>query len=155
MLQFKGEKKLGQDPQTCWTKLTDLQFFRQCISNIESASQPGPDQVQFKLRPGVSFVRGTLEVTVKVERTEIGKSARYIIKSRSIGISSDAEAILSVEPGPGGTHLQWTVVIKTLGGLLKAVPQGLIKASAQKVITDIWSAVEQNLRGFGEAPHQG
>ena len=154
MLQFEGEKTLAQDPQICWTKLTDLRFLGQCISNIESAKQSGPDQVQFKLRPGVSFVRGTLEVTVKLERTEIGKSARFLINSRSIGISSDAEAMIKLEPGSGGTHLHWTVVIKTLGGLLKAVPQGLIKASAQKVITDIWSAVEQNLGDLSEAPQQ-
>jgi carbon monoxide dehydrogenase subunit G len=154
MLQFEGERTLAQDPATCWSKLTDLRFLSQCISNIESAGQSGPDMAQFKVRPGVSFVRGTLEVTVRVEKTEIEKSARFFINSRSIGLSSDAEAIIKLEPGPGGTHLSWTVVIKTLGGLLKAVPQGLIKASAQKVITDIWSAVEQNLSGIRAGPQQ-
>ncbi len=145
MLHFEGDKTLASDPEVCWAKLSDPRFLVQCIPNLESMTQPRPDQVQFKVRPGVSFVRGTLDITIKVEEVEPGKSARYSVHSRAIGSSSDAEAILMIEPTPGGTHLRWTVNIKTLNGLLKAVPQGLIKASAQKVITDIWSAVELKL----------
>jgi carbon monoxide dehydrogenase subunit G len=145
MLQFEGEKTLPLGPEACWMKLTDSEFLSQCIPNVESVSQSAPSQIQLKLRPGVSFVRGTLDVTIKVEKGEPGKSARYAAHSRAIGSSSDAEAKLNLEPVPGGTHLRWTVVIKTLGGLLKAVPQGLIKASVQKVITDLWSEVEQKL----------
>jgi hypothetical protein len=31
--------------------------------------------------------------------------------------------------------------------LLKAVPQGLLKAAAQKVINDAWTALEAKLQG--------
>jgi len=145
MLQFEGEKSLPLDPEACWVKLTDTQFLSQCIPNVESVTQTGQDQIQLKLRPGVSFVRGTLDVMIKVEKGELGKSVRYFAHSRAIGSSSDAEADLKLEPVPGGTNLRWTVTIKTLSGLLKAVPQGLIKASVQKVITDLWSEVERKL----------
>jgi carbon monoxide dehydrogenase subunit G len=151
MLQFEGERTLHQDSQTCWTKLSDPRFLSECIPNAELAASVGqsgpesPSQAQFRVRPGVSFVRGTLDVTIKVEKGEPGKSARYSIHSRAIGSSSDAEALLELEPVAGSTHLRWKVEIKTLGGLLKAVPQGLIKASAQKVVADIWSAVEKKL----------
>jgi carbon monoxide dehydrogenase subunit G len=145
MLQFDGKKTLVQDAETCWTKLSDPSFLGRCISNVESVAQSGPDKIQIKLRPGVSFVRGTLDVTIQIEKGEPGRSLRYSIHSRGIGSTSDAAATVQLEPAPVGTEVQWTVVIKTLGGLLKAVPQGLIKASAQKVITDIWSAVERQL----------
>jgi carbon monoxide dehydrogenase subunit G len=145
MLHFEGEKTLKLDDETCWAKLSDPRFLGQCVPNLESTTQPGPDQVQLKVRPGVSFVRGTLEITIKVEKSEPRKTARYYVQSRAIGSSSDAEAILMVEPATDGTRLRWTVNIKTLNGLLKAVPQGLIKASAQKVITDLWMSVENKL----------
>ena len=151
MLQFEGERTLPQDPQTCWAKLSDPRFLSECIPNAElggSVGQSGPEppnQAQFRVRPGVSFVRGTLDVTIKVEKGEPGKSARYFIHSRAIGSSSDAEAFLELEPVDSGTHLRWRGDIKTLSGLLKAVPKGLIKASAQKVVADIWSAVENKL----------
>ena len=146
MLHFEDHKNLSPEPMACWAKLTDLRFLTQCIPNIESVVQSQPDQVRFKLRPGVSFVRGSLDVTLKVEKIELGKSARYSIHSQGIGSSSDVEALLTLEPVESGSRLHWIVEIKSLGGLLKALPQGLIKASAQKVIGDIWSAVEKKLQ---------
>jgi carbon monoxide dehydrogenase subunit G len=143
MLQFEGERTLSQDLKECWNKLTDPRFISLCIPDVELVGESSADQVRFKHRPGVSFIRATLDVTVKVEKIEIEKSVRYLVHSRSIGASSDAEASLALNPVAGGTHVNWNVNIKTLGGLLKAVPQGLIKASAEKVLTDIWSAVEK------------
>jgi carbon monoxide dehydrogenase subunit G len=55
------------------------------------------------------------------------------------------EAVLRLTPEGDGTRVAWTADVKSLGGLLKALPQGLLKASAQKVIGDIWAAVEAKL----------
>src|SRR5216684_3138042 len=126
MLQLEGDKTLAQDPSVCWANLSDPGFLLECIPNAEqsgSVGQEGSDEIQFKLRPGVSFIRGTLDVTIKVEKVELGgpvKSVRYLIHSRAIGSSSDAEALLKLESVAGGTHVSWTILIKTLGGLLKA-----------------------------------
>jgi len=148
MLRFEGDKRLIPEPVTCWAKLTDLAFLTQCISNIEAVVQSQPDQARFKLRPGVSFVRGTLEVTVKIDQIEPAKSARYSIRSQGIGSSSDVEALLTLTPAENGSRVHWGVEIKSLGGLLKAIPQGLIKASAQKVIGDILAEVETKLNAL-------
>jgi carbon monoxide dehydrogenase subunit G len=94
----------------------------------------------------MSFVRGSLDVTLQIKKIELGKSAQYSVHSRGIGSSSDVEAFLTLKPVENGCQLHWSVEIKSLGGLLKALPQGLIKASAQKVIGDIWSAVEKKLQ---------
>ena len=148
MLRFEGDKTLTPEPATCWAKLTDLAFLTQCISNIEAVVHSQPDQARFKLRPGVSFVRGTLEVTVKIDKAEPARSARYSIRSQGIGSSSDVEALLTLAPAEQGSHLHWVVDIKSLGGLMKAIPQGLIQASAQKVIGDILSAAETKLNAL-------
>jgi len=145
MPRFEGERKLLQEPGTCWSQLTDPGFLVQCIPNIESLSQSQPDQLRFKVRPGVSFVRGTLDVVVKIDKIEPAKSARYRIHSQGIASSSEVEVLLTFTPAESGTHLNWAADIKLLGGLLKAIPQGLIQASAHKVINDILSAVETKL----------
>jgi carbon monoxide dehydrogenase subunit G len=148
MLRFEGDKRLIPDPATCWAKLTDPGFLTRCISNIEAVVQSQPDQARFKLRPGVSFVRGTLEVTVKIDQIEPARSARYSIRSQGIGSSSDVEALLTLTPAESGSRVHWVAEIKSLGGLLKAIPQGLIKASAQKVIGDILAEVETKLNAL-------
>src|SRR5262245_41252892 len=98
MLTIEGEHNLPAQAGTCWAKLTDPQFLTGCISNIESVVQSQPDQVRFKLHPGVSFVRGSLDVTLQIQKIESGKSARYWVHSQGIGSSSDVEALLTLKP---------------------------------------------------------
>ena len=41
----------------------------------------------------------------------------------------------------GGTRVLWSGDITSLSGLLKLAPKGLIQATAQKVIADVWLAI--------------
>jgi carbon monoxide dehydrogenase subunit G len=145
MLHFEGTKDLPQPAAEVWAKLRDARFLVQCIPGVESVSESQPDRAACVLRPGFAFVRGTLELTLQVEEAEAGKTARVLLHSKGIGTTSDVEAAYTVEPRDGGTHLSWTADVKELGGLLKAVPPGLVKAAAQKVIGDAWTAVEVKL----------
>lgn len=146
MLVFEGDQDFFQPPDVVWSKLTDPGFLVRCIPDVQSVAREGPDEAVFTLRPGFSFVRGTLQVTLQVVEANKPVSARLRANSKGIGTSSDVEATLSLAPHNGGTRVHWVAEVKELGGLLKAVPQGLIKASAQKVIADIWSAIVANFQ---------
>ena len=103
-------------------------------------------RLAIKLEDGFAFVRGTLELTLRMADIVAGSSARLLLHSKGIGSTSDVEAALAFTPEGTGTRVRWTADVKHLGGLLKAVPQGLIKAAAQKVIADAWTAVEGKLQ---------
>ena len=145
MLHIEGDKDFAQAPAVVWGKLTDTRFLAQCIPGAESVAQVGPDRVECTLRPGFAFVRGTLELTLQLADLVPEQSARLLLHSKGIGSTSDVEAALALAPQEGGTRLHWAVEAKTLGGLLKAVPPGLIKASAQKVIADALATAEAKL----------
>jgi uncharacterized protein len=145
MVRFEGEKEFAQAPADLWAKLRDARFLAQCIPDVESVTQSESDHAALILRPGFSFVRGTLEVTLRVVDAVAARTVRYLIVSKGIGSSSDVEASASLEPQGTGTRVHWTVEVKTLGGLLKMVPSGLIRGAAQKVIQDAWTAVETKL----------
>jgi carbon monoxide dehydrogenase subunit G len=147
MLHFEGTKDLPQPAAEVWAKLRDARFLVQCLPGVESVAGAEADRASCTLRPGFAFVRGTLELALEVADVEPGKTARLGLHSKGIGTTSDVEAVYTVEPREGGTHLTWSADVKELGGLLKAVPQGLIKAAAQKVIGDAWTAVEAKLAG--------
>ncbi len=102
------------------------------------------------LRPGFSFVRGTLEVVLHVIDALSPTAARYEVASKGIGSSADVTATVALEPQGAGTRVRWTAEVKTLGGLLKMVPSGLIRGAAEKVVNDAWSAVEAKLRDHAE-----
>ncbi|MGH7172816.1 MAG: SRPBCC family protein [Gemmataceae bacterium] len=144
MVHFEGEQDFPQTPAELWTKLTDARFLVQCIPDVESVTEAESDHARLVLRPGFSFVRGTLEATLRVVDA-VEPSARYLIVNKGIGSSADVEATVALAPQGTGTRVHWTAEVKTLGGLLKMVPSGLIRGAAQKVVNDAWNAVEAKL----------
>jgi carbon monoxide dehydrogenase subunit G len=69
------------------------------------------------------------------------------LKSKGIGSSSEVETALTLTPHEQGTKIRWTADVKSLGGLLKMVPTGLIRGAANKVIEDTWTGVTTKLQG--------
>jgi carbon monoxide dehydrogenase subunit G len=145
MLHFEGDKDFAQPPAELFAKLSDARFLVQCIPGAESVKQAEPAAASCVIRPGFSFARGTLELTLKVTEAVPDSALRVLAHSKGIGSTSDVETALSFTPCDDGTRVHWTADVKNLGGLLKAVPQGLIQAAAQKVIEDAWTAVEKKL----------
>jgi carbon monoxide dehydrogenase subunit G len=124
----------------------------QCIPDVESVTEVAPERAVLVLRPGFSFVRGTLDLTLTVPEAVSPESARYLAASKGIGSSADVQAVLQFTPEGPGTRVRWTAEVKALGGLLKMVPQGLIRGAAQKVIGDVWAAVEAKLKEASPGP---
>jgi carbon monoxide dehydrogenase subunit G len=145
MLHFEGDKDFSRAPRELWDKLSDARFLVQCIPDVESVSQSERDSLLCKLRPGFAFVRGTLELTLQVAEAVAAKSVRLALHTKGIGTTTQVETVLAFSPQDAGTRIHWTADVKELGGLLKAVPQGLIRAAAQKVIADAWKAVAAKL----------
>jgi carbon monoxide dehydrogenase subunit G len=146
MLHFEGDRDLPLPPAELSTRLADARFLVQCIPGAESVSVAEADHAVCKLRPGFSFVRGTLDVTLRVTEAVPGTSTRLTLNSKGIGTTSEVAVQLAYAPQDSGTRVHWTADITQLGGLLKAVPQGLIQGAAQKVIEDVWANVTAKLQ---------
>ena len=145
MLRFEGDRDFRQVPAELWEKLSDARFLAQCIPDVETVRLAEPARAEVVLRPGFAFVRGTLDLTLEVVDPVEPTSARLVLRAKGMGSSSDVEATLALAPQGEGTRVHWAVEIKALGGLLKPVPQGLIRGAAQKVVTDAWAAVDARL----------
>ena len=87
-----------------------------------------------------------MDVTLQVVDKAPPTSARLVMTSKGVGSSSTVEATLALAPRESGTRMHWIAEVKELGGLLKMVPQGLIRGAAQKVLDDAWKSVEAKLR---------
>jgi carbon monoxide dehydrogenase subunit G len=143
MLHFEGDIVFSQNADDLWSRLSDARFLVQCIPGVESVSQAEPEQAVCVLRPGFAFVRGTLEISLRVVDPVSAKAVRFNVRSKGIGSSSTVEAALTFQSHNSSTQVHWTADVLELGGLLKAVPRGLIQGSAQKVIADVWAAIEK------------
>jgi carbon monoxide dehydrogenase subunit G len=149
MLRFEGDRDFTRPPAEVWAKLTDPKFIVECIPDVQTVKAVGSDHTELVLRPGFSFVRGTLDVSLKIVDAVAPSSAKIRILGKGIGSSSDVESVLTLTPQGESTRVHWTVEIKELGGLLKMVPAGLIRGAAEKVVNDAWAGVSARLSTAG------
>jgi carbon monoxide dehydrogenase subunit G len=146
MIQFEGDRDFALPPQALWDKLSDARFLVGCIPDVESVARAEPAEAVCTIRPGFSFVRGTLELTIRVAESSPAQSVKLLLLSKGMGNSSTVEATLAFAPREEGTRLRWVAQVKEMGGLLKMVPQGLVRGTAQKIVADAWTAVDARLK---------
>jgi carbon monoxide dehydrogenase subunit G len=145
MLHFEGTRDFPQPPAALWPKLSDIRFLVQCVPGVEGSAQVDQDRASWTLRPGLSFMRGKLDITLDVVERQPETRVKLRLHGKGIGSTNTVEVNLTLAANDSGSQVQWTAHITELGGLLKAVPQGLIKASALKVINDVWQEAERRL----------
>jgi carbon monoxide dehydrogenase subunit G len=153
MLRFEGDRDFPQPPAELFARLGDARFLVGCIPDVEAVREADAGRAELVLRPGFAFVRGTLDVTLRITEKSEPSAVRVALDSRGIGSTSEVEASLALAPADGGTRVHWVAEVKSLGGLLKMVPSGLIRGAAQKVINDAWDRVAAAL-GPGQADKQ-
>lgn len=136
-LPFEGNKTFAQPADFLWEKLHDARFLGKCIPDVEAVTETTKTSFACRLRPGFSFVRGTLDLTLQVSDASPMQPIRLELRTRGIGTSSAVQAVLEVRAIESGSNVHWLVDVE-LGGLLKAVPGGLLRAAAQKVLSDAW-----------------
>jgi uncharacterized protein len=146
MLHFEGNKEFPQTPEELQKKLSDARFLVQCIPDVESVSRADVNEAVCTIRPGFAFVRGTLELTIQVAEAQSNSRVKLMLQTKGIGSTSDVLVSFSLADVGSGTRLHWVAEVQNLGGLLKAVPQGLTKAAAQKVIGDVLAMLEKSLQ---------
>lgn len=145
MLHFEGNQDFQQPPAAVFAKLSDARFLLECVPGVEAVQKAEADEAICTLRPGFTFVRGTLTVTLQVLERVPDTSIKLLARAKGIGSGNDVEALLTLSPSSDGTALHWSAEAKNFSGLLKMVPAGLMQGAAQKVIADVWVTVKQKL----------
>ena len=148
MIQLDGEKELAQPIHQVAEKLTDLNFLIQVIPDVTEVKTVNHDHAELTIRPGFSFLRSALHLSLKKLESSDAKVPRYQVITKGVGSSTTVETSFDLAETASGCVLRWKVGVIELGGLLKAAPKGLIQASAQKVVSDILARLEAR-RGEG------
>ena len=144
MLRFEGDREFELSATETHARLTDLSFLVACIPDVELVRAIDINHADLVLRPGFSFVRGTLDTTLRlVERDAPG--AKFLLASKGIGSTSEVQATLTVTENGTGSRVHWTAEVTSLGGLLKLVPAGLIRGAAEKVVNDAWDRIGREM----------
>ena len=145
MQSFEGERQFTLPPDQLWPKLRDAEFLITCIPDASPHDGATRDRGVATVHPGFSFMRGSIDVTIEILGGAEPTLLRYSQKSKGIGSSSEVETAVTLTPHEGGTKVNWHADVKSMGGLLKMVPSGLIRGAANKVIEDVWACLCEKL----------
>jgi carbon monoxide dehydrogenase subunit G len=145
MIHFEGERTFTQPVGEVATKLSDASFLVSCIGGVEEVVTATPDSAVWKLRPGFSFIRGTLTINMTIAERVANTSTKVKMVSKGIGASTTVIAELRFAAREEGTAVRWVADVTEITGLLKMVPKGLIQSTASKVIEETWVGIEKKL----------
>lgn len=144
-LTFGGEERFDARPEKVFGLLTDLDAMAGTIPDLVSSERVDARTLKCVVRPGFSFLRGTMKLTIGLGETTPPTDATMNVTAQGIGVGMDVVSQLNIGPDGAGSLLTWTANVENLKGLISAVSPSLIKAAADQVIRHAWTEVRKAL----------
>lgn len=149
LIHLEGTEHFALANEPLWERLTDLSFVVQCMPDLDKVVLTEPQRIVFRVRPGFTFIRGTLEITLSLIDARRPDQARMKIVSKGVGsgVTLEASVVLAdaASQTDGQTCLAWTADVLELQGLLKPVGKSLIAAAARQVIAAAFERLRAEL----------
>jgi carbon monoxide dehydrogenase subunit G len=143
--EFGGEERFAVPPEKLYALLTDLDALAATIPDLVSAEKVDDRTLKCVVRPGFSFLRGTMKLAISLGDAKAPERAAMKVSAQGIGVAMDVVSNLSIQADGTGSLLTWSARIEQLKGLIAAVSPALIKAAADQVIRHAWEQVRKRL----------
>jgi carbon monoxide dehydrogenase subunit G len=147
---FSGVETFTAPPAQVFAALTDLDALPAAMPGLVSSERVDDRTLKAVVRPGLTFMAGQIRLTLTLEERRPPAFAVMRVVAASIGVAMNIDTKLDLSPiGEEGqsTRLNWEARVHDMRGLITAVPGGLIRAAADKVITDGWKAMRSRIEG--------
>jgi carbon monoxide dehydrogenase subunit G len=144
-IEFGGEERFAASAERVYALVTDLGAMAETIPDLVSAEKADARTLKCVVRPGFSFLRGTLRMAIALGECQPPDQAAMNVEAQGIGLSMRVASQLQVAREGDGSRLEWTARVEELRGLIAAVSPGLIRAAADQVIRHTWNEVRKKL----------
>lgn len=144
-LEFGGEEHFAATPERVFDAITDLDLLSQHIPDVVSVTRIDDRALRCVVRPGFSFLRGTLQMTIQFTDLDRPTTATMQVDASGIGQSIRVASRSTISPENGGSLLQWQAHVVERRGLVATISKSLISAAAGQVIRDAWQKVHRHL----------
>jgi carbon monoxide dehydrogenase subunit G len=144
-IEFGGEEYFAASAERLYALLTDLDAMAAAIPDLVSAEKVDNHSLKCVVRPGFSFLRGTMRLTITLGDCQPPERATMSVDSQGIGLSMSVVSQLRISGEGDGARLEWSARVEQLKGLISAVSPALIRAAADQVIRHAWSQVRKKL----------
>ena len=137
---FFGEVKLPVTPG--FGRLAGGSTFASATADVATCNK----------RSSLAFLSGTLHVTLTVVERKPERSATFQMRSEGSGASSTTNTTLAFRGIDDATEIAWTADTVAVTGLLKIVPRTVLQAATQKVIAEVWLAIQTRFAATDPTP---
>ena len=117
------------------------------IPDLVSAERVNDSTLNCVVRPGFTFLRGTLRLTITLAELQPPHQATMNVKAKGIGAELQVVGKLQITPTDGGSRLGWSAQVVALKGLVATISRPLIAAAAEKTIENVWQRIRAQLAG--------
>lgn len=143
---FSGEETFNAPPAKVFAILTNFDTYAKAIPGLVSSEKaPDGQSMKIAIKPGLSFVSGTVKATMRITDAKPDQGFIMTIESSSVGMTLDLEAGMDIQPEGTGTKVKWTGRVTKFTGLVKLAPAALVRGAADKVIKDGWTELRKQV----------
>jgi carbon monoxide dehydrogenase subunit G len=146
-----GEETFAATPAEVFALLVDLEAIAATLPGVSSRQRADDGTVRCDVRPGLSFLGGTIHVSLRIADAVAPSRALLRSSVRGIGMSMEVESQITVEEDPSApgtavaTRVAWEARVTERRGLVAAVSPGLLRAAAQRLIAAGFEALRRRL----------
>jgi carbon monoxide dehydrogenase subunit G len=144
-LAFGGNETFSAPPEQVFAALTDLDRLPKLIPDVVSAEKIDDRTLNCVVRPGFSFLRGTLRMTLTIVDSDPPRTASMKVSAIGIGAKIEIVSSLSIAATDAGSTLTWSASVTELKGLVATISRPLISAAADQVIRKAWHELSAEL----------
>ena len=146
---MQGEEIFNAPPAKVYAAVSDLDALIATVPDLQSSEKVDESTLKCVVRPGFSFIRGTMKLNIRLAETTPERFVHMSVKATGIGLTMDIEARLNLLPLDEGarTKLQWQAQVTRRTGLIALVGASLIQGAAEKTLRDGWEKVRGKVEG--------
>ena len=146
MIEIRGTEHFACDRDRAHAGLADLEQVAAALPGLTRIERNDGATLVCRVRPGLSFLSGSLRTTITRLEDADPEVLRYRIDSSGIGAGAVADAhIRCLFGAEGHSRVEWQVQMTALSGLLKPVGASLIEAAMGKVAAATWEGLHTRL----------
>ncbi len=143
-IRFGGEFTVKKKPEEVYDFLTDPNRFGPLMPEFRALSVHDPQNFTIKVNVGVSYIKGTADVKMRLAEAERPRRAKYEGKGDVAGGGTTLIAGFDLAEAPDGTRVAWNGEAQIFGRLTSlagGLLEPLAKKNVQKLIDGLQSAL--------------
>ena len=144
-MHFQGSFEVAAPPDKVYAFVTDPRKVTTIFPDASDLKVADENNFSAKIKVGMSFIRGTLDVKMNMVEKRPGEFAKLKARGNGMNSSVDLESSFTLAgASSGGTVISWVADAK-ISGMMASVGSRLMDSAAEKYVRDIVSALKKKL----------